>query len=49
MVRSVPGPLDILTGRRPIIGAANVAAALQGTMAIEMMKETLGKKQGGPL
>ena len=49
MVGSVPGPLDIMTGRRPIVGAADVAAVLQGTVAIEMLKETLGKKHGGPL
>ena len=43
----VPGPLDIVTGRKPIVGAKDVAAALSGTQEMEHAEEKVSEKHGG--
>ena len=43
----MPGPLDIVTGRKPIVGAKDVAAALSGTQEMEHAEEKVSEKHGG--
>ena len=45
----VPGPLDIVSGRKPIVGAEDVAAALGGTEVMDHAEENMSKKHGEPM
>ena len=46
---SVSGPLDIVSGRKPIVGAEDVAKALSGTQAMDQAEQRVSEKHGEPV
>ena len=45
----VSGPLDIVSGRKPIVGAEDVAVALGGTEEMDHAEEKVSEKHGEPV